>query len=826
MNRLRTQVSRADILRLLAVQRTASVDAAARLSGYIAEKISEKQHRPAGSPEPIKNQVLPQRRPTETAVEEEPVETEEVTDFLPPERFWSVHKRQQVQQSVYGSVYSIPAWQKEVPGDGVALPVALQKIVPLQPEELRLPEFIPCSRSQSAGREPCSFSGSFSALPDRIGKQALSGAGINRLVVALAKFSPLHRLSHRSRGQSAVRQSAATSSAAQPEKKFRLHIRRLLGLLAVTTYADSRLFSGILRLLPSSFPDLEIEAAVRLHPDVQWNERMQFAVRPEKLAAYQQVFAEEAPAVQAGMVDLLRQHRSVDAPALFALELLHLCPLFRSAEMMKRYAGQLLEGFMLRVVRTWFARPEDSSLLRYARRLFRLLEMLPETVWKQRPGPSFLYGIVHRERLRAGAVVPPQYDPEAVLCPVRQVIVPSAGYLLQQQGECIFLSRMSPAGTDRGPVSPLAELVLSADCLLLYREEQVEILPVRSGRPIFNCSGRTAGFCLQTPLEKISVRTCFRPFWARSIGRNSRGLFVDVSWLGRTERLLWKNQSGNRGNRTGCWVGTGSTGGIGTDQYGLYADVALGDRAMQRFRRIEPGRFMMGSPADETERESLGRESLHEVVLTKGFWMADTAVTQKMWQAMMGENPACFQGDSLPVENVSRHDALRFVRRLNRLIPGIVARLPTEAEWEYCCRAGTSTPFFFGEQISPQQVNYKNKQHPRQDTSRPGTSGNNSRGTVAVQSLPCNAWGLYEMHGNVWEWCQDYWQDDLAADEPVIDPQGPAMGEFCVVRGGSWFLGSRGVRSAVRGKFAPHFSNNRIGFRLVLNLEQGEERVP
>ncbi|MCI5163223.1 MAG: formylglycine-generating enzyme family protein, partial [Candidatus Electrothrix sp. AX5] len=229
--------------------------------------------------------------------------------------------------------------------------------------------------------------------------------------------------------------------------------------------------------------------------------------------------------------------------------------------------------------------------------------------------------------------------------------------------------------------------------------------------------------------------------------------------------------------------------------------------------------FMMGSPQDEPERESWGKEALHEVILTKGFWVADTAVTQGLWQTVIGDNPSRFKDQLRPVEQVSYQDSLLFLQRLNELIPGVRARLLTEAEWEYCCRAGSATPFSFGTRITPDQVNY-NGQYPYHK----GLTGKNRKQSVAVKSFPCNAWGLYEMHGNVWEWCQDHWQEDLFSEEPQLDPQGPEDGEFQVVRGGSWFLGGRGVRSAVRGKFAPHFCNSRIGFRIALTPKEETSR--
>jgi len=188
------------------------------------------------------------------------------------------------------------------------------------------------------------------------------------------------------------------------------------------------------------------------------------------------------------------------------------------------------------------------------------------------------------------------------------------------------------------------------------------------------------------------------------------------------------------------------------DAYGLDADGRLYTEVRmqgvtQRLLWIAPGAFQMGSPQDEPER--LGSETLHTVLLTRGGWLADTACTQALWRAVMGTNPSRFQGEDRPVENVSWNDVQDFLQRLNAMIPGGGFRLPTEAEWEYACRAGTTTPFWFGAQITPEQVNYHG------DYPYAGGERGLYRGeTVAVYALPCNAWGLYQMHGNVLEWCR------------------------------------------------------------------------
>ena len=245
----------------------------------------------------------------------------------------------------------------------------------------------------------------------------------------------------------------------------------------------------------------------------------------------------------------------------------------------------------------------------------------------------------------------------------------------------------------------------------------------------------------------------------------------------------------------------------GSDEYGRWAEIDVAG-VRQRFRWIAPARFLMGSPGSEAERSV--DELQHQVTLTRGFWLADTACTQAFWQAVMGDNPGRFADDPRnPVERVSWDDVQSFIDQLNRLIPGLRARLPSEAEWECACRAGTTTPFSFGDDITAEQVNY--------DGSRPYAGGKKGvyRGrTVPVGSLPPNAWGLHEMHGDVWEWCAD-WYGRYSAGEQ-IDPRGPETGDDRVLRGGSWFLSGRSVRSACRRGRGPGDRTLYLGFRLAL----------
>ncbi|WP_287463686.1 formylglycine-generating enzyme family protein [Accumulibacter sp.] len=265
----------------------------------------------------------------------------------------------------------------------------------------------------------------------------------------------------------------------------------------------------------------------------------------------------------------------------------------------------------------------------------------------------------------------------------------------------------------------------------------------------------------------------------------------------------------------------------GDDAYGLWIDVDLAG-VVQRFRWIEPGEFMMGSPADEPERGE--REGpRHRVRLTTGFWLADTACTQALWLVVMGgENPSAFREDARnPVERVSWDEvsgAAGFVQRVASLAPGVVAELPTESEWEYACRAGSETPFNVGATIGPEQANY-NGNIPYAG----GRKGEFRQKTVPVKSFAPNDWGLHEMHGNVWEWCADGLRD--YADETVENPRGSGDPTTDVVRGGSWSVGAGALRSAFRGGWPRGSRNEFVGFRFALrstNQEQeaGAERLP
>ena len=223
---------------------------------------------------------------------------------------------------------------------------------------------------------------------------------------------------------------------------------------------------------------------------------------------------------------------------------------------------------------------------------------------------------------------------------------------------------------------------------------------------------------------------------------------------------------------------------------------------------IAPGSFQMGSNDGDSDEKPV-----HRVTLTKGYWLGETELTQGQWQSMMSSNPSYFKGSNLPVEMVSWNDAIEFCRKLTereraagRLPAGLSYTLPTEAQWEYACRAGTTTRYSFGDS-KRQLKEYANYEV----TPRYG-----DKATAPVGSFKPNGWGLYDMHGNVYEWCLD-WYDDYPS-ESVVDPSGASSGSFRVFRGGSLFNDARYCRSAIRFRYSPGYRFNYLGFRLALTI--------
>ena len=227
--------------------------------------------------------------------------------------------------------------------------------------------------------------------------------------------------------------------------------------------------------------------------------------------------------------------------------------------------------------------------------------------------------------------------------------------------------------------------------------------------------------------------------------------------------------------------------------------IDLGGGVTMEMVPIPAGTFIMGSPTSEEGRAD--DETQHEVTISKAFYMGATEVTQGQWEVVMGFSPSRFEGRYLPVETVSWEECQRFISKLNAKVRGGGFRLPTEAEWEYACRAGTTTRFHSGGADG--------------DLAAAGWCGANSDGkTHRVGGKKPNAWGLRDMHGNVWEWCSNWYEKEYPRGK-VTDPAGPETGTSRVVRGGSWYDVPRFCRSAIRSSSSPSFRVSYVGFRFV-----------
>jgi formylglycine-generating enzyme required for sulfatase activity len=220
-----------------------------------------------------------------------------------------------------------------------------------------------------------------------------------------------------------------------------------------------------------------------------------------------------------------------------------------------------------------------------------------------------------------------------------------------------------------------------------------------------------------------------------------------------------------------------------------------------RFRLIQPGSFMMGSDKVFSDKP------VHKVTLTKGFYIGVYEVTQEEWEKMMGSNPSEFKGPKNPVDSVSWDDAQEFVRKLSQK-EKVTYRFPTEAEWECACRAGTKTRFYWGDDPDDREVG---------DYAWYG--GNSGDSTHPVGQKKPNAWGLYDMSGNAYEWCEDWWSAPYPADKEAVDPEGAAGGSLRVFRGGSWNINATYCGSASRCGFSACFRCNFVGFRLVRTIQ-------
>ena len=572
---------------------------------------------------------------------------------------------------------------------------------------------------------------------------------------------------------------------------------RLLALAAPAIVIESSLLRRLRYLLPNGQATAADEVRVWSHPDIAASSQGCCFASPTAIARYQQQFQALAVNLQQQAIALIRAHHA-GLPASIRYAELDVCQRllpgvledseFASVQQWKRSIVKTAEQSASPVLREW----QHRHLQRHP---------LTTALWQDNPELAALWAIAQRDQENSdeSPELPPEVSAaqvwyflqtrtpqthQARLCQRGQVLVLETGDGLptgswfadltvsggvfvresrndaRSQAAEVGRNKPAPAGVSGKITSNAPETVVARP----YSGLQTYYLPItQTTTPLATLDQDMLALELETATEILHIASLTKPSWAVGIGR---------------------------------------------DKHGLFADLEI-QQVIQRFRWIAPGTFLMGSPETEPERIE-ARETQHQVTLTQGYWLADSASTQALWTAVMGDNPSRFRDNANnPVEQVSWNTVKSFIEKLNQLVPSIDARLPTEAEWEYACRAGTTTPFSFGDNITPEQVNY--------DGNNPyakGEKGLYRKKTVPVNSLPPNAWGLYEMHGNVWEWCEDGFAEFDAM--PQTDPLGPTTSAYRVLRGGSWVRDGRGVRSAYRSRNEPGYRINFIGFRLAL----------
>jgi len=520
--------------------------------------------------------------------------------------------------------------------------------------------------------------------------------------------------------------------------------------------------------------NVDSEALIWAHPDVESNATA-FAIKTEAIQGYRHKFKNLDRCLQLAVGDLIQSHHRHLPDVIRYEELATYFDLMGFDDVEKQKALKAtLDKYQQRLAATLYRQKDKlqsaAGLTAYVRRHSHRQNA---GIWNS-PWLRAAWALTYQAELKAGQVeLPPGLTLNQVM-PFVPDLADGQFYTIRQQGHQLRVAGQGEAANEAKKSAAMTSLFLPGDLIEVSQPgqskgqgkglsfgqkmsaEKVTEISLSPHHPIILSAGTTA----------LTIAPFTKPRWAKSVGYDGHGLFAELSCLS----------------------------------------------VVQRFRWINPGQFLMGSPESELKR--FDDERQHEVHLSEGYWLADTACTQTLWQAVMGENPSHFKAGDKPVEQVSWHDTKKFIDQLNQENPGLAARLPSEAEWEYACRAGTQGPFSFGENITPAQVNY-NGSEPYAE----GEKGLFRNETVAVKTLPVNPWGLYEMHGNVWEWCEDWFQGEYHQDSKV-NPVGPDRGQRRVVRGGGWIDFGRLVRSAGRGWFGPDFRLNYLGFRLALGHPQ------
>lgn len=605
-------------------------------------------------------------------------------------------------------------------------------------------------------------------------------------------------------------------------------VEQLLALLFPALRADFGLLRAIRYLLPADEFDVGHEAAIWGHTAVNrsgdewgWHDNSKEAFLPLFLRHFVALSADD----QRKLVGYLGSHHAQFPDELYfeAMD-----ELIRLKLPVPEAVAQATHDFLSMLVKTYDAHPEHQGLGNWVK---RYLDRHDYAAMRANSDHQIAFMAIERERSRRanqdGSVQTLDWHEGIPLEKVFPFINRQRGlqqYLLRQKSNELTLVHADWAAQqddDWGQPAALLKILLR-DNVIFHRYTTLEgevkqvSLHLDRGKETRIAFPPAISHELLLGRETLGIAVSAvndKAPWMAFIASGSDGLYAESQTnTGDIYRWYWHppEWSRDKGILPGVWYGSKHLGKVHRDTYGLYTDISIAE-IPQRFRWIEPTAFQMGSPQEEAGR--YGSETQHPVILTQGYWLAETACTQALWQAVTGNNPCAFKGANNPVENVSWHDVTdQFLKRVNKQYPQLTLRLPTEAEWENACRADTTGVFNFESELSLDKVNYRGTWD---DYAKWGEGA--LQKTTEVKSYPPNQWGLYEMHGNVWEWCQDRYGDYPA--QPVVDPQGSAIGSSRVLHGGSWVSYGRLCRSAFRNSGDPGVRGYTFGFRLALGHE-------
>ena len=609
-------------------------------------------------------------------------------------------------------------------------------------------------------------------------------------------------------------------------------VSRLLAAMSMAVRVEPALLRAIRQRLHLPI-DLELDAWQ--HADVDSCE-IACQVRPERLNHYRALLYQQPLAWRQQLAALIDAYHP------------HLSPLIRmeeaaiAADLAPQPAAEPAALIAAapppwpKAARTLKQAPDSAAGQALARYVRRTAGRAHAELWRANPGLAETWVLAEEAAVRAGAALPAGLPAAAVrrVLASTGAVASSAAWCLVQLREELRIQQSQQAQAGQVLLGQVGAIQVGAGVLVAHAGQRAW-RPLPDSGMVLARLGGDQPWQLELGASRVSVARLQRPAWAHEWGVDRRGRYALSPWLGNQQQRFDVLADGPvdpmqpfmpsaidsvrlpatfRVDKRVEWR-------WGLDRlFGVYVEMTVAE-VTQRFRWLPPGEFWMGSPDDEPERYD-DEGPRHRVRLGEGFWLADSACTQALWQAVMGnDNPSHFKGDDQrPVENVSFDDVQQFLARLQALLPpGCQALLPTEAQWEYACRAGTDTPFNLPAPISRAVANF-NASVP----SVLAVPGEASKATVPVKSLPPNAWGLYEMHGNGWEWCADDQRDYAGTalrDAALEDPWGPVPQEqraHRAVRGGSWIGHAGYLRSAIRRRERSRRDgrNHDLGFRVAL----------